>query len=217
MIKKNEEFFLGSPDFFSESNTRINRVNLRGLKGNTEKELRKFRDEQIIKTHSELDKQKWFYKSLITTGINNAMEEAGLRVLSNMTSFSGTCFPGGARLLVDVNGRFQICEKMNPYFSIGDVEKGFDLKKIKSIVEQWQAELIKCECWDCKAWYMCSSCFAKEGGKGSFSIKKENCRKFEDLVADLFVKYLELKEEENNETKVKRSNCDNVYDYLELL
>ena len=46
---------------------------------------------------------------------------------------TSTCVPGD-KIYVDTEGNFHICEKINGNFSIGDVEKGLDMRLIKKVI-----------------------------------------------------------------------------------
>jgi len=214
-IKKIEDFFLGNPDFFNEENVVLNRVNLLGLIKSKKLEWKNSLKQQVVQIHTELDKSKWFYRKYVTQGIEDSLGVSGTRILYNITSFTGTCFPGGVRLYVDVNGRFHICEKINHHLPIGNVDSGYDLKKIKSLVDQWRREIVKSECWKCDVLHLCTTCFAKYNKKYKISIDKNECKKFVKNNLKTLSYYLSLKEMINEE--LLPDSYDSIPDFLESL
>jgi uncharacterized protein len=74
----------------------------------------------------------------------------------------GPCLPGVQRPFVRVDGAILPCEKVNEtleYFVIGTVENGFDLKKIKPILNI--GKLSENECRNCWCIRQCMLCVAQ--------------------------------------------------------
>nr|WP_162990785.1 Cys-rich peptide radical SAM maturase CcpM [Maliibacterium massiliense] len=73
----------------------------------------------------------------------------------------GPCMVGAQRLFVNVDGRFFPCEKVNEqqdFFCIGDVEAGFNLDKMKALINIGQCTADACaSCWNLRG---CSICAA---------------------------------------------------------
>ena len=70
----------------------------------------------------------------------------------------GPCIPGIVRLFVNVNGEFFPCEKVPElaYSCIGNIDNGFDIERIKQIMNI--GRLSEKECKSCWAVRLCSCC-----------------------------------------------------------
>ena len=89
---------------------------------------------------------------------------------------NGICVPGVRKLFVDVEGRFYPCEKVGRAFCIGDVNKGIEVQKVRSIIETYIKESNK-DCLNCWAVRLCGLCFtsARKGKNFDFERKKDSC------------------------------------------
>jgi uncharacterized protein len=211
-----EEYFLTHPDLFNGEKFNINAVNLEGLDGELKEEWSESRREQSEQKHSILQRDKWFYEKLVAEPIDNIFQPGkGTNVLLHNYSFTGACFPGGLRLFVDVDGTLHICEKMDESFSIGDIDKGYDLKKIKHILKLWINEIKKMGCWTCDCVHMCSFCYATNGSNGHVSINNKHCDALRKTMKTRIHDYLSLKESEDEKTSAV--SYDNIAGLLESL
>ena len=112
-------------------------------------------------------------------------------------AFTGVCFPGGEKVYIDSKGRFHICEKMNPNFSIGDIDKGFDYEKIKALRYAYIEEVIRQRCWECNFWFMCNMCYAYTTANKEIKIECDSAKKsYKNLIRDYLTK-LEKDYEQN--------------------
>jgi len=95
--------------------------------------------------------------------------------LSNkkLSSLANSCIFNN-RLYVDSDGLFHICEKMNNRFPIGDYQKGFDIPRMVSIIQEFM-DLVKQHCADCDARFLCNRCYIHFAKDGRFSINPEFC------------------------------------------
>ena len=73
----------------------------------------------------------------------------------------GTCHIGLKRLFVDVNGNFNICERVHENFRIGNIDRGFDFEEIVRYYLEYD-ELME-GCSDCWALNHCERCWATIG------------------------------------------------------
>lgn len=87
--------------------------------------------------------------------------------------FSGTCL-FDSRLFVDCEGKFHVCEKVNHKFSIGDVETGFDLEKMKWMLSEFEKMKNKF-CVHCDVQHLCTPCYVRFSGDGQFRINRKYC------------------------------------------
>ena len=80
----------------------------------------------------------------------------------------GMCIPGHKKLFIDVNGIFHLFEKINNKCSIGNINDGFDINKIKYLMTLPE-NLKKKECLKCVAVRLCGLCLAPIWGDGEIN------------------------------------------------
>lgn len=196
-----DSFFLSNQNLFDIPKVRFNKVNTFGLK---ESELKMIEENKSNKRRSRFG----YFQD-----VEKKFDEKNFRVniLKNPTTFTGTCFPGSIKTMVDVDGSLHICEKMSPHFPIGNVWSGFDFKRIKELVEIYNNAIIDMECWNCRVWFLCHTCYAHYfiGEKQKFFCPAGQ------IVKNL-EKYLAFKEKENENHK-KNIDINTISDYLEFL
>jgi len=150
-----------------------------------------------------------FFLQVVRTSIEGKIF---LNDVYGQEAFTGVCFPGGEKVYIDSKGRFHICEKMNPHFSIGDIYKGFDYEKIKALKVAYIEEVIRQKCWQCDFWFMCNMCFAYATYNKEIKIKCDSVKKsYKDLIG----KYL-AKLEKDNEQNLMHSG-DPPVDFIDQL
>jgi uncharacterized protein len=98
------------------------------------------------------------------------------------------------RLYLNARGRFHICERMNNTFSIGDVNKGFDFKKMVDIVNEFK-QVVKKQCTDCNIKFLCTRCYLHFGGNGEFNLNSKFCKNQRESIISNLEKYIKYKEE----------------------
>lgn len=116
--------------------------------------------------------------------------------LTETEHHSGPCIPGQLRLFVATDGKFFPCEKVSEnsqVMIIGNVDEGFDYKKIKELLNV--GVLTENECKDCFAFRNCSLCsMVADSGKSekhelSRSLKLRSCARikyeFDDVLKDV--------------------------------
>lgn len=195
-----EKFFRGNTGLFDFDKLRFNRVNIDQLK---KKNIQGLTKENIYKTGT-LD--------ILNISRKDMVDKFKLRHIHAVKRFTGTCFPGGEKVFIDAMGRFHICEKMNPYHAIGSIDKGFDFKKIRTILRQYNEEIIRNRCWECTIWFSCPVCFANVAKKGKIKIACEDKKK---NYLDLIRFYLNNREKEQDEKQ--GHSFKNVTDYIDYL
>jgi uncharacterized protein len=84
---------------------------------------------------------------------------------------NGICIPGMRSLFVSASGRFYPCEKLYDYgdMEIGDIESGFDVKKIVGFVSEYCEQAVE-DCRHCWALRLCGDCFLTFRGGGSWDL-----------------------------------------------
>jgi len=109
----------------------------------------------------------------------------------------GPCIPGVQRLFMDVNGNFYPCERVSETSSqmqIGNVDTGFDVEKIKTLLNIGTISEKKCiNCW---ALRFCSLCAAAADDNSNLSMEKKvsYCTSVRDSAENLLKDICTLRE-----------------------
>lgn len=91
-----------------------------------------------------------------------------------------TCSPG-RRIAVGTDGQFHLCERINEYFPIGDVEHGLDWAACREVQAQYRSSLPDCNtCW---ARGVCQACFAHVCNYNQFDFSQRRCDEMRALFA----------------------------------
>lgn len=117
--------------------------------------------------------------------ISKATGERYKKVLSEHTKLfpvfhpGGACVPGVTKLFVNTSGCFYPCEKVveSDYLSIGNLENGFDIEKVRKFANIGRATDEDCKsCW---AMRFCNMCIVHCTDVNSYtiqkSVKKQEC------------------------------------------
>lgn len=198
--KKIDEFYFDNTDLFDVGKVNAYFVNTLSLKKEVAKKFKKasfqYSRLNLRQAAGRLDSKLVF------------------KTIDYNTKFTGMCFPGEAKLFVDVDGKFHICERIKSDLPIGDVENGIDYEKIRSIHRQWGDVIIQNRCWECFAWSFCGVCAAQseeEDGVGIDCVYKDHAPK-------MLMNYLRYKEEEEKKQEQEMSTTSNsVIDYVRQL
>ena len=108
----------------------------------------------------------------------------------------GPCIPGQGKLFVDINGDIRPCEKVsekNCIFVIGNVFDGFDLPKVKSLINI--GTLTESECLNCWAIRLCKQCALSADNTSSLSknLKLLECKNQKYQIKQMLKDYVVLK------------------------
>jgi uncharacterized protein len=93
-----------------------------------------------------------------------------------MLPYTGTCIPG-MKLSVRADGTFDMCERVNAMFPIGDVARGLDFGAIKNTISLYNAAITR-NCPSCLFSKNCPMCFSQCNRDCSFSLPEGWCRGF---------------------------------------
>lgn len=113
---------------------------------------------------------------------------------------NGQCIPGVQRLFIDIRGNFFPCEKIieDETLSIGNLETGFDLKRINEFLNI--GKLSEDECKNCWAMRFCEICMAlcNDMDKKTLTRQKkmEACRAQKEITMWFFKKHLNSQEQD---------------------
>lgn len=109
----------------------------------------------------------------------------------------GPCVPGLNRLFMDVNGRFFPCERVSEeskVMNIGSVEKGFEIQRIKDLLNVGKTSEGKCKnCWAYRYCYLCAA-FADDMNELSGTKKCKFCNEVKNHAERMFKLYCTMKE-----------------------
>jgi len=209
-----EKFFLSRPDLFNQKNVSFAWVSLRNLNKDLHRLWYQGNQNQAREIETELDKDKWVYKKLIKTWVL-FLFNSPTQNIADKINFTGTCFPGNDRIFVDVDGNLHICERINDFFSIGNIHSGFDFKKIKKISNNWMKEILKMKCWECPAWWLCKCCYASRSTSNKFVLNKNECNRFVETSIKASKEFLSVLEaEDESKTADSYPDIDNYLDSL---
>lgn len=119
---------------------------------------------------------------------------------NSITPYSGTCVPG-EKMYVSTDGTVHMCEKVNPRYSIGNVNSGgLDAKKIADITNEYNRE-ISTHCRNCEISKLCSLCFKAFGGADGFVYDENICNTLREHVRETLSEYAELLEKRPQEVE----------------
>ncbi len=105
---------------------------------------------------------------------------------------NGICLPGLQKVLVDTDGNFHLCEKINWNFNIGNIEDGFDIDKIFQLIEGYIENTGDCQnCWAVR---FCTDCYLSiiDGNGYSEELKRKKCSATQKRVLKDMKTYVEI-------------------------
>jgi uncharacterized protein len=203
-LKKTEEFFLKNNDIFSEKNTIFSYISLLDLKSTIDQKLKDKKQYQFYQIENELNKDTWFFKKITYSWLDKFNVNPTL-ILGTQQDFTGSCFPGLDKIFVTPDGKIHICEKINSGFPIGHIKTGLNYNAIQKIESKWNNLIIKSECWDCEAWWLCNFCFATQAKEKKFVIdKNKHCKHYLSSIKSSIIHLLNNLEKND---KVQNTNC----------
>lgn len=108
----------------------------------------------------------------------------------------GTCHIGIKRLFVDVNGNFNVCERVHDEYKIGSVDKGFDFEQMVEYYKKYD-EFMK-DCRHCWAMNHCERCWANIGQleNENWIEKEEFCSLNRNMVEMALIVYTQVLRED---------------------
>ena len=122
--------------------------------------------------------QMMFELRLLTTVLRSKKEDRR----SPLVSFTGACVPG-MRLSVRTNGTYDVCERINQNFPIGDVFNGIDYPQIENMLSIYNREITD-KCRECVAYRQCPLCYAYTCDDKIFSKPDDFCENWRKTSKD---------------------------------
>lgn len=204
-FEKVEKFF-NDEDLFVAKHSFIDGVNTTYFDRFNEEDWIKFRDNQrkfrdkYIFSDRPISK-----KEFIAFSVGVGFMEFAFHLMygdrrNDITPYSGTCVPG-EKMYVAVDGKIHMCEKVNPRYSIGDINNGgLDTGKIAKWSNEYNRE-VGVHCKDCEISKLCSLCFKSFGGEEGFRYNENMCNELKNHVKKVLVDYAELLERRPDEVE----------------
>jgi hypothetical protein len=97
---------------------------------------------------------------------------------------------------------------------IGNADDGIDFDAIRSIYRQWNKQVIRNRCWECRSWPFCSVCLSQSEDE---HLPEIDC-KYKNQTENVLTDYLLFKEnQELQNMKDFRSDSTSVKDYIRSL
>lgn len=109
-----------------------------------------------------------FVRSLFQTPFLRLYKRLYFQEFEETEPVNGMCTPGLRKLFVTVDGALRPCEKVDQYFTLGDVARGVESDRSTQLLERI-AEFNSAECARCWAYRLCTGCLASVGGDGGLS------------------------------------------------
>jgi uncharacterized protein len=115
----------------------------------------------------------------ISIGLEQILTKINDRYISDepndLYGMNGCCVPGSRRLYVNTKGEYTPCERIGICPSIGDVNEGININKVKKYyVEDYVDKSIK-KCSNCWAVRLCGICYTGRYDEEGFNESKGNC------------------------------------------
>jgi uncharacterized protein len=208
-----EEFFKKNQDIFTKENTDYSTLKIKGLKGDISKNWIEGYRKSIYQIN-KMDNKFWL-KEKFFSGDNMAKFQKRTLLYKYCDKFTGNCFPGERKVFITTNGKFSVCEKINPGHYIGDYKNGFDLIAIKELEEKWNQLIQEKKCWECNHWFICNTCYVNcDEREGTFKVSDEYCKNLgKEFLSEVF-NYLKLLEDRHEDI---RDNTNSIVNFIEQL
>jgi len=131
---------------------------------------------------------------------------------------NGICLPGLQKVFVDTKGNFQLCEKINRYWDIGNMKDGFDINKIYNLIEKY-IHISNEKCQDCWAIRLCKECYLSAIDENVFSTSKknDNCERKRLNVLQGLKDYTYIIERNQNAFSEERNEDGIMYEAYKFL
>lgn len=171
--------------------------------------MRRYGNEKIESIlHTDMDRENAAFESLVDLYISRGdafchshfsgslmtIHNRNMAVVNECVPIERTCQPFGAKLFVDAKGRFHICERTNSSIHLGDIQNGFDIEGIKTLMDSYR-KISSSTCIDCPVQRLCPRCLAAVINGDSFcSIPDDICKKIRlSILRELRI-YCEISE-----------------------
>lgn len=171
-------------------------------------EERKYEDAIFIakqKNHYFFSNKRSFDNILSSSMFKKAIDSIFLRPKGFCDHFKqyihvpGICLPGRRKLLVNAKGDFHMCERIEQSYPIGGVKTGFNITRIKSLIDRY-CSISEKDCCRCWAFRICEICFvhAFRAGEIDINLKRQNCDIARKKILENLFDYMSIMEKNPN-------------------
>jgi len=110
-----------------------------------------------------------------------------------------SCFPGGRKIFVDVEGNLHVCERVTRHFPIGTIWDGYNLKATKNVFNNFSKTMDSTVCRSCWVVQLCPNCLTC-GTDGNFpaDFQIQDCPKYSNWVEEMITNYCKVLEQNPN-------------------
>lgn len=143
--------------------------------------------------------RKKFYEN--PNGLIKNLFQSELEILDKREIFSvddemrfASCMPFTSKVFVRTDGKFNMCERTSDALILGDLEHGFDYRKLAKILSEAE-QLINQNCRDCWSQRICFICFQNmtdANGKMRKKLPTPLCRNMRRKLRELLQIYCEV-------------------------
>lgn len=178
----------------------------------SEKERNYIKDiyEPLFEWNDKNKKDTYNNQLFSETEINKSLLKIHKRLLTDKPvkqyGMNGCCVPGHRRLYITVDGEFYPCERVGDSPSLGNVDTGFNIPKIKKFYVHDFVNEAKKYCKNCWAVNLCSICYSDCYDKNGlhYKYRHKNCMLERKSIESALVRYHYILE--NNPEKLQELN-----------
>lgn len=128
---------------------------------------------------------------------------------NSLIPYTGTCLPG-EKIYITPDEKIHMCEKINPFFCIGDVNNGLDYHKMAGIINDYNRN-VAVYCSNCNVNKLCTHCFSKFAKKDEFQYDAGLCGSLKQRTQEVLVDFVNILEES---PELVDKLTVNYYDYI---
>ena len=114
-------------------------------------------------------------------------------LVSPLLGPAGKCAPG-TKIAVDVDGHFDICERVNGSRHIGDIDSGLDIDEVGAVLRDYSRG-VGGACAACPITRLCSQCLATTNAGRGFRLQGGECERMIGTTARLLQDTVSILEE----------------------
>ncbi|MHA6532346.1 radical SAM protein [Paenibacillus sp. BAC0078] len=142
---------------------------------------------------NDIDKNKFLYRFFGSIYATLAFHPMIREASPVIRPYTGTCVPG-EKLYVTTEGKFQICEKINSAYEIGDIQEGLDLDRITKVLNDYNQNIcVHCE--ECPISRLCNLCFKNFETENGFESNSGICLQQRKTIENLLGEFVSMLEE----------------------
>ncbi|MEK4848479.1 radical SAM protein [Paenibacillus sp. FSL H7-0756] len=154
----------------------------------------KLKEEFFKKSVSnDIDKSKFLYRFFGSIYATLAFHPMIREASPLIRPYTGTCVPG-EKIYVTTEGKFQICEKINSAYEIGNVHDGLDLERITKVLNDYNQNICV-QCQECPISRLCNLCFKNFETENGFESNSDICLQQRKTMENLLGEFVSMLED----------------------